>query len=111
MLAYGLNVSSEFRYRHGGDNAILKLALFDSYRTKCYWCGKPQSDFAAVQIDHIVPSSTEASELGKWVPENRREGYDLDAPYNLAPICGPCNLKKSNHDVSGFPVVSTALRC
>ncbi|WP_160112701.1 HNH endonuclease [Mycobacterium sp. 3519A] len=100
---------SEIRYRSGGDNGILKLALFDAYRTRCYWCGKPQSDYAAVQIDHIVPSSTKQDDLAKWLPPDRVEGYDLDAPYNLAPICAPCNLKKSNHDVSGFPVVATAL--
>ena len=108
-LIYGLIVAAEIRYRSNGDNGILKLALYDTYRTKCYWCGTPQRDYAAVQIDHIVPSSTEPENIAKWVPEHRVQGYDLDAPHNLAPICPPCNLRKSNRDVSGFPVVASAL--
>ena len=102
-------VAGDIRYRKGADNSVLKLALYDEYRTRCYSCGVPQSDYAAVQIDHIVPETTSPADIGKWVPASRVQGYDLDAPYNLAPICPPCNLKKLNRDLSGFPVLASAL--
>lgn len=97
----------KFRYVNGGDNALLKLALYDVYKTKCYSCGVPQADFGAVQIDHIVPQTVPNDELTKWLSNEQIVDFDMHAPANLAPICPPCNTRKSNHDLSAF--VQTAL--
>jgi hypothetical protein len=101
-------VGDQIRYIKGGDNALLKLALYDLYKTKCYLCGVPQANFGAVQIDHIVPQSVSNDELPKWVPAANIAEFDMHAPANLAPICPPCNTRKSNHDLSAFPQIAPA---
>ncbi|MGW4120952.1 HNH endonuclease signature motif containing protein [Nocardia sp. NPDC004711] len=91
---------TEIRYREGGDNRILRMALYDVYRSRCYWCEKPV-DFNATEIDHILPRTATQARLDKLADELLNPAvtsYDVHDPYNLAPICGPCNLRKSAID-------------
>jgi hypothetical protein len=98
----------EIRYQSGGDNAILRLALYEAYGGKCRSCGIPL-DFAQVEIDHLVPRTTTPEGIAKLVHADRAKGYDLDAVYNLAPTCKRCNGKKSNRDLSRYLALASAL--
>lgn len=103
-------MAGEVRYVQGGDNALLKLALYDLYKTKCYLCGIPQAIFGAVQVDHIVPQTVSYDELPAWLPKDDIPEFEMHAPANLAPICPPCNTRKSNHNLSTFPQIALAQR-
>lgn len=98
----------EIRYQPGGDNSILRLALYEAYGGKCRSCGIPL-EFAQVEIDHLVPRTTAPEDIGRFVHGDRVKGYDLDAVYNLAPSCKRCNGKKSDRDLSRYLALATAL--
>lgn len=84
------SVDLQVRYTQG-DNTFLRFALFDAWKCRCYWCSKPV-DFTVVEIDHIVPKDLAETALKEAVSAyGLRVDYDLHAPYNLAPICRPCN--------------------
>lgn len=73
------------------DNRFLRLALLEAWKNACYWCKKPV-DYTITQIDHILPKSLKGKELTEALASyGLRDDYDLHAPYNLAPICSPCN--------------------
>lgn len=99
------------RYRAGKDNSVLRLALYEEWRTKCYWCDMPM-DFNGLEIDHILPrTATKArlTELVEQLSPRRLDHYDVDDPYNLAPICGTCNRKKGALDLTRVAVVASHL--
>lgn len=99
------------RYRKGGPNGKLRLALWEAWGQKCYWCSKPV-EFSIAQIDHIIPK--DVSELR--LRELRRDyglphDFDLHDPQNLAPICPSCNgpENKGNSTYEATGIVKTKL--
>jgi 5-methylcytosine-specific restriction endonuclease McrA len=103
-------MADEVRYRPNGDNAVLRHVLCEVWDLQCYWCREFRK-YLELQIDHIVPQKDSEAER-----ERLREAFKLDADYdvdavaNLAPICAPCNGRKSNADMTQFPVVLTCLK-
>jgi 5-methylcytosine-specific restriction endonuclease McrA len=74
-----------------GDNTLLRFALFEAWKYRCYWCSRPV-DFTIIEIDHIIPKETGKEDLNTVIAAYGRDAdYDLHMPYNLAPICRPCN--------------------
>lgn len=55
-------------------------------RQKCHYCGGPGG-----QVDHVTPKA-------KW--EDELDFADVDSGQNLLPCCGPCNVSKSDRDVT-----------
>jgi len=60
----------------------LRKQAIEKYGSTCVYCGKEQTKFNRVNIDHIKPR--------KYFPEL---ALDIN---NLQPLCGPCNKKKGN---------------
>jgi len=95
---------------HDGDNAVLRLMLFEIWKSRCYWCKKPKT-FQDTQIDHIVPRTTGAARLQQLIDMHGLPAdFHVDRPANLAPICGPCNNEKSNGNYLKTPLVTTKLQ-
>lgn len=89
-------MTEEARYSYSSDrNRLLLLALVQAWGDKCYWCRTPKT-FRDLEIDHIVPRNPR----GGADPD-----FDVDAAENLAPICGPCNVEKSNKEFDDAPRV------
>ncbi|MCP3785279.1 HNH endonuclease [Micromonospora sp. A3M-1-15] len=85
------------RYQPNADNTVLRDVLHRLWDYRCYACGTPK-DFTDAQIDHLIarnltPANRATVLHGYGLPPK----FDLDRPANLAPICGDCNRKKSNH--------------
>lgn len=81
----------QIKYLRGGDNSFLRLALYEAWNQRCYWCKKP-TDFLHIQIDHIVPKSLTKEQWQLAQKEfDLAPDYDLNALHNLAPICHDCN--------------------
>ncbi|MFE4515155.1 HNH endonuclease [Kitasatospora sp. NPDC056783] len=78
--------------RYGeGDNAVLRMALWQVWKLKCYWCREPVK-FADCQIDHIIPKDVTDDELSNLKRHFGLPGsFDLHDPHNLAPSCASCN--------------------
>lgn len=103
---------TEIRYRVGGDNEILRMALYDAYSSRCYWCEMPV-DFNATEIDHILPRTASQQRLDELADELLSPaitGYEVHDPYNLAPVCGPCNRRKSAIDFTATKKVMQAVQ-
>jgi 5-methylcytosine-specific restriction endonuclease McrA len=100
----------EIRYQEHGDNRLLRHVLVDLWNQQCYWCRRFK-DYADLQIDHILPRTADKSKCDSL---QRAFGidasYDVNAIYNLAPICGTCNREKNDVDLTRYGVVLTALR-
>ena len=100
----------EVRYQENGDNRLLRHVLVDLWNQQCYWCRRFK-DYTDLQIDHVIPRT-----IGKSKRDNLQRAFGLDANYevnaiyNLAPICGTCNREKSNADLTRYGVVLTTLR-
>lgn len=117
MLCFGpeyrrSRVAKVVRYQPDRDNSVLKMALRQVWKSTCYWCGAPK-DFTDTVIDHIVPKSVSPAELDQLKIDHRlRADFDLDAPYNLAPICHGCNGMRAKGDqvLLGFPKVYEKLQ-
>ncbi|MGR6978224.1 HNH endonuclease [Mycobacteroides abscessus] len=97
-------------------NAILRAALFEAWKFRCYFCDN-RFDVAVIEIDHIIPSSYRhnTSRLDEVLrdclsPQEVELGFDIDAPHNLAPICRKCNKDKSNDTFEAVPVFTRRLR-
>lgn len=89
-------MTEEARYSYSSDrNRLLLLALVQAWGDKCYWCRTPKT-FRDLEIDHIVPRNPR----GEADPD-----FDVDAAENLAPICGACNVEKSNREFDDAPRV------
>ncbi|MFF9157462.1 HNH endonuclease [Streptomyces sp. NPDC014846] len=99
------------RYRKGGPNKELRLALWEVWGSKCYWCSKPV-EFGFVQIDHIIPKDVSEPRMREL---KRTYGlphdFDIHDPQNLAPICTPCNgAENKSNDTYDAPIVVTRLK-
>ncbi|WP_194834865.1 HNH endonuclease [Nocardia sp. XZ_19_369] len=88
-----------YRKNDSKSNKILRLALLNAWGATCYWCGQPRQ-FSQVEIDHVIPRSLSKAKQDQLVEQllgpAAVRGYEVDAPYNLGPICpSPCNREKS----------------
>ncbi|MFI7438208.1 HNH endonuclease [Micromonospora haikouensis] len=100
----------DVRYRPGGDNGILRHVLFEEWQSRCYWCETPVL-FATVEIDHILPHTATDDHLADLIRQHGLPAdFDVHAPANLAPICGPCNREKSNNRFPGTLVTGKLAR-
>ena len=102
-------MTDEGHYKPNGDNRLLRHILREIWGSRCYWCNEPQP-FSALEIDHILPQDSTTEQHAQWTAAfDLPADYDIHSPYNLAPICGPCNKKKSNKDLSKLGVVHNHL--
>jgi hypothetical protein len=107
-------VNDGIRYQAGDadGNAVLRLALLESWGSRCYWCRAPK-DFADVEIDHVIPHTVKPDALDELLREHltsaTREQFELHAASNLGPICRPCNNEKSNLNLIETGKVTTKL--
>lgn len=95
------------RYKPGAaiQNRYLLAALLHVWGQRCYICSavKDNSDY---EVEHLVPRSFVKEEVRKLLdeygsPEVKALLFDVDAPHNLAPVCGRCNSEKSDMDLVG----------
>ncbi|WP_410814913.1 HNH endonuclease [Micromonospora sp. 067-2] len=104
------SIVDDVRYRPGGDNGLLRHVLFEEWQSRCYWCETPML-FATVEIDHILPHTVTAAHLMELIGQHDLAAdFDVHAPANLAPICGPCNREKSNNRFAGTLVTGKLAR-
>ncbi|MFE6508139.1 HNH endonuclease [Nocardioides sp. NPDC057764] len=102
-------MADEVQYKPNGDNRVLRQFLREIWGSRCYWCNEPQP-FSALEIDHILPQDSTTEQRAQWTAAfDLPADYDIHALYNLAPICGPCNKKKSSKDLSKLGVVHNHL--
>lgn len=101
---------SDIRYNKGDEylQALLRVALYEMWNSRCHWCGDGISNPAVAEIDHIVPESkydefkvmVAANNNGIYSEEFLRDMSTLpDSPHeveNLAPICSRHNRNKSS---------------
>ncbi|MEU6845487.1 hypothetical protein ABZ930_26765 [Streptomyces sp. NPDC046716] len=88
--AMGHTEVRDVRYRKGG-NRELRLALWEAWGSKCYWCTKP-TVFSSIQIDHIIPKDVGEPELRSLKhTHGLPHDFDLNDPQNLGPACVECN--------------------
>lgn len=74
----------------------LRLALFDAWDERCYWCKRQLPDTSYVQIDHILPQKGFESARQRFARPN---SHSLHGVENLAPMCDggkSCNQEKGN---------------
>lgn len=94
-------------------NALLRLALLEAWKFRCYQCTVPLT-FSEAQIDHIIPASLSAPELLQlkraYLTAGASSRFDLNRPHNLAPICRQCNTNKSNRTFLGVPALAVWLQ-
>lgn len=103
-------MANEVRYRPNGDNSVLRHVLCEVWNLQCYWC-REFKRYLELQIDHIVPQKDSEAERKRLRDAFKIDaGYDVDAVTNLAPICALCNGRKSNEDMTQYPVVLTCLK-
>lgn len=105
----------QIMYRAGDSrsNRILRLALLKVWE-RCHWCSEPRQ-YSEVEIDHLIPRAGSPKERDLLIEElvgpAYVEGYNLDAPRNLAPICKVrCNREKSNNIYEGTRLLETLRR-
>lgn len=70
-------------------------------------CGEPKS-FKDVQIDHLIAHDIDPVSLAEKLaecgtPEVQALDFNVHAPHNLGPACAPCNVLKSNTDLTAVP--------
>jgi len=96
--------------RYGvGKNRALRHVLCEVWETRCYWC-KRYKDYLDLQIDHILPRKATKKQRERLTTVfGLPDGFDVDAVYNLAPICADCNVEKRAKDLTTLPVVATRL--
>lgn len=103
-------VLADVRYNKSDEylQALLRVALYEVWNSKCHWCGDGISNPAVAEIDHIVPES-KYEEFKVMVAANNAGIYSEDflknmstmphSPHevvNLAPICSRHNRTKSS---------------
>ncbi|WP_446225009.1 HNH endonuclease [Nocardia sp. IBHARD005] len=87
------------------------MAIYEVWGSKCYLCTQPK-DYNDIEIDHILPKTASQAQLRVLVSQlASHEGtvYDVHDPYNLAPICGPCNVRKRDIDLTRSGIFATYL--
>ncbi|MEV0951703.1 hypothetical protein [Promicromonospora sp. NPDC050249] len=103
-------MTTDVRYRPGGDNSVLKLILHGLYKNRCYWCRVPK-EYNELEIDHIIPRDASKDRLAEIGQELHLAGpLDVHDPGNLAPICRPCNNEKGAVDYTGHARILVLLR-
>jgi hypothetical protein len=91
----------DVRYRVGGDNALLRLVIFQQWRERCYWCDEPKI-YHDIQLDHIIAHTVSRNALDKLITQHGLPSdFDVHSAANLAPICGRCNREKSDGTFTG----------
>ncbi|MFE4423731.1 hypothetical protein [Streptomyces sp. NPDC056817] len=105
------SAAGSVRYRKGGPNTVLRLALWEIWGSKCYWCNTPVL-LNSTQIDHIVPQNVSEARLEELKSAYRLPiDFDLHDPRNLAPICTSCNgVEGKGNTTHVAPVVMTRLK-
>ncbi|MDW4912505.1 HNH endonuclease signature motif containing protein [Streptomyces californicus] len=94
----GRKTATTVRYRAGRANRVLRLALWEAWDSKCYWCTKPLQ-FSVSQIDHIIPKNVTDADLTRLkAAYGLPDSFDVQDPQNLAPICPPCNGVEGKSD-------------
>lgn len=110
VLAAGGVAAGRARYdRSGGynsyanpNNDVIKFALFKLSKGRCWWQGGECRSRAVppreAQIDHLVPRTANGAQLrdALQLGTHQKTFFDVHDPANLAYICGPCNLAKSD---------------
>lgn len=100
---------TEVRYHKGQSNDVLRHVLVTVWNDQCYLCHRLFGDDPA-QIDHIVPQDCSEDTLVTMKDKYALTGdFDVHLPYNLAPIHGSCNGRKSNRDLTNLPVIGAVL--
>lgn len=100
------------KYRTGVDNGLLKVALLEAWKGRCYWCRVPVG-FHEADIDHLIPHTWDDSRVDLALRRlEHHPPIDLHSPANLAPIHHtPCNNDKSDRDfVEYLPFTSAFQR-
>lgn len=94
-------VSGEFGAYGQVDAAAQRTALLKAWGWRCYW-GMHPLEFVDCQVDHVIPKDegNGQARLNKHQKERGMAQTTINDLSNLAPICGPCNLAKSNTDFS-----------
>ncbi|MEU6788822.1 hypothetical protein ABZ912_57385 [Nonomuraea angiospora] len=94
----------------GGDNSVLRLALYKTWGKKCYWCGDPK-EFNEIEIDHILPQDAGVKKL-EWLKTTYplHEDFDIHGVENLAPICRRCQRRKGSRRYGATGIVLDSLR-
>jgi len=80
-------------------SSIERLAIWEAYNKKCYYCDIPLVRISEMQIEHLSPKDLENNEAKfKEIKEqfDLPLDFDLDNYENLVCSCGPCNRKKLN---------------
>jgi len=80
-------------------SSIERLAIWEVYNKKCYYCDSPLVRISEMQIEHLFPKELENDEAKfNEIKEqfDLPNDFDLDSYENLVCSCGPCNRKKSN---------------
>jgi 5-methylcytosine-specific restriction endonuclease McrA len=87
------------------NNAVLLAVLRPLWNYRCYWCNEPVS-FRHMAVDHIIPRTVTAQRLTELKTHfGLPADFGVHRPGNLAPICTPCNTKKSSSDYGHLPVL------
>ncbi|WP_167435578.1 hypothetical protein [Micromonospora chalcea] len=101
---------TDVRYVQGGNNRLLRHVLRQVWESRCYWCRRFK-DYSALEIDHILPRTSTTYERKRLNEAFAlTEEYDVDALYNLAPICGECNKDKGDQDLTQIPVIVSHIK-
>jgi hypothetical protein len=99
--ATGYQAPDDVRYRPGGNNGVLRLALFEAWNQRYYWCDTPRRN-PDIEIDHILP---QAASPERWQEMLDLHGLAADfpvhGPANLAPIYRTYNREKSDEIFTG----------
>ncbi|BCY10957.1 HNH endonuclease [Actinoplanes sp. L3-i22] len=99
--------ADEVGYRHGGDNVVLRTALYEVWRNTCHSC-RQAKDFADTQIDHVIPHTVDPDTLRYLIEFHGLDaGFHVDRPANLALICGPCNIAKRDRNLQTLSLTIT----
>ncbi|MGW5079565.1 HNH endonuclease [Micromonospora echinospora] len=87
------------------NNAVLLMVMRPLWNYRCYWCNEP-AEFRQMAVDHIIPRTVSAERLTELKTHfGLPADFGVHRPGNLAPICTPCNTKKSSSDYGDRPVL------
>jgi hypothetical protein len=82
-------VVADQRFTHA-----FREALWRAFGKVCFYCELPL-DFAAMEIDHLIPESTAPDDLKSLKARlGLPDGFSVTGYENLAPACSNCNGRK-----------------
>lgn len=106
----GVQVLTTVRYQVNGNNQLLRHVLCEVWGQQCYW-RRHMVQYNDLQIDHVLPRTSNGSARDRLKTAFKMtDDFDVNALYNLAPICGTCNREKSDSDLTDYPVVLSTLK-